>query len=338
MEIRIAATDDEKQAVYRSRCTASPDDPQHPVEPEDENSWLIHAVASNGEVAGSYRVTRGSDGFSLPQIARYELEPFLTELPPRVLAVIERLVLSPTWDDGDLAVALLRGTRQIPGWDGILVVFGAVQRRSRLATCHSRRSTKPIAPTNRITMISFGSRRSRTAPNRLSASGKVPDFRRASRRSRWHWTCARRALELMPGPTLTVESATAWRSLATAEALAGNGIAAVEALAAVLQWSRSDARHAAATLRDAPIVFNALNRPDLTALLIGAPGEPTNALEHLHGELRQQAFAAARQTLGDDAYERLVAEGAKLKLDDVLQLVLSWLDDLLLEPSARATP
>ena len=126
MEIRIAVTNEEKQAVYRSRCTASPDERHHPVvDPEDENSWLIHAVRADGEIVGSYRITRGSDGFSLPQIARYELEPFLTELPPRVLAVIERLVLSPTRDDGDLAVALLQGTQQIPGWDGILVVFGA---------------------------------------------------------------------------------------------------------------------------------------------------------------------------------------------------------------------
>jgi hypothetical protein len=133
VEIRIAVTEQEKEAVYRSRCTASHDraDDRRPalVDPEDENSWFIHAVGTDGEIAGSYRVTRGSDGFSLRQIARYELEPFLAELPPRLLAVIERLVVSPTWSDDDLSAALILGARQIPGWDGVLVVFGDCSRQ-----------------------------------------------------------------------------------------------------------------------------------------------------------------------------------------------------------------
>ena len=133
VEIRIAVTDEEKEAVYRSRYPAAPDRMDDPpptlVDPEDENSWFIHAVDTDGEIAGSYRVTRGSDGFSLRQIARYELEPFLAELPPRLLAVIEWLVLSPAWRDTDLGTAMFHGARQIPGWDGVLVVFGACSRQ-----------------------------------------------------------------------------------------------------------------------------------------------------------------------------------------------------------------
>jgi len=133
VEIRIAVTDEEKNAVYRSRYPASDDvtDDRRPslVEPEDENSWFIHAVGIDGEIAGSFRVTRGSDGFSLRQIARYELEPFLTELAPGLLAVIERLVVSPTWRGDDLSAALIHGARQIPGWDGVHVVFGVCSRQ-----------------------------------------------------------------------------------------------------------------------------------------------------------------------------------------------------------------
>ena len=133
METRIAVTNEEKEAVFRSRCGPSATGDlvrgARLVDPEDENSWLIYGVGTDGEVVGSYRVTRGSDGFSLRQIDRFGLEPFLAELAPRLLAVIERLVVPSTEPNGGLAASLLHGARELPGWEGVLVVFGACSRR-----------------------------------------------------------------------------------------------------------------------------------------------------------------------------------------------------------------
>jgi hypothetical protein len=134
-DIGIALTEDEKNAVWRARYDVYVEElgwtlagadhgARTVIEPEDENSWVIYAT-DQGRVVGSYRITRGSDGFSERQVADYGLAPFLAELPAKVLAVGERLARSHRCHGGDLTLALFTGARQIPGWDGVLVVVAA---------------------------------------------------------------------------------------------------------------------------------------------------------------------------------------------------------------------
>lgn len=83
LEIRVAATDEEREAVYRSRYgvyveelgryhTAADHDRRRLTDSEDEHSWIVYA-SDGRDVVGSLRVTWGGHGFSARQIARYQL-------------------------------------------------------------------------------------------------------------------------------------------------------------------------------------------------------------------------------------------------------------------------
>ncbi|HMD56490.1 MAG TPA: cyclic nucleotide-binding domain-containing protein [Solirubrobacteraceae bacterium] len=64
------------------------------VEPEDAHS-ILYGAREDGQVVGTSRLTLGADRFSPRQIDQYSLGPFLSEVPARLMAIGERLMLAP---------------------------------------------------------------------------------------------------------------------------------------------------------------------------------------------------------------------------------------------------
>src|ERR1700737_606239 len=112
VEIRIAETVDEKEAVFRFRYAIYVEEmgryknvadrvDRRLSDPEDDWSWISYALDGD-EIVGTLRLTWGGAGFSDRQVRQYGLQPFLDELPHEVLAVGERAMGSPTWRGEDL--------------------------------------------------------------------------------------------------------------------------------------------------------------------------------------------------------------------------------------------
>ena len=64
------------------------------VEPEDAHS-ILYGAREHERVVGTSRLTFGAAGFSPRQIDQYSLAPFLSEVPARLMAIGERLMLAP---------------------------------------------------------------------------------------------------------------------------------------------------------------------------------------------------------------------------------------------------
>ena len=107
VEIRIAETVHEKEAVFRFRYAVYVEEmgrykgvadrvDRRLSDPEDEWSWISYALDGD-EIVGTLRMTWGGAGFSDRLMRQYGLQPFLDELPPEMLAVGERAMVSPTW-------------------------------------------------------------------------------------------------------------------------------------------------------------------------------------------------------------------------------------------------
>lgn len=137
LEVRLATTDEEREAVYRFRYAVYVeelgryrDTADHAgrrlVDPEDARSWNLYATAG-GEVVGSFRITWGGDGFSERQIDQYQLAPFLAELPPEVMSVGERTMISPSWRGTDVFAAMGEVSEPLSDAHGIRIVFGACE-------------------------------------------------------------------------------------------------------------------------------------------------------------------------------------------------------------------
>lgn len=137
LEVRLATTDDEREAVYRFRYDVyveelgrygarADHERRRLADPEDERSWIFYASAG-GEVVASFRITWGGDGFSERQIEQYQLAPFLAELPPEVLAVGERTMIAPRWRGADLMTVLGELSEPHSDAHGVRVVFGACE-------------------------------------------------------------------------------------------------------------------------------------------------------------------------------------------------------------------
>jgi hypothetical protein len=137
VEVRLATTDEEREAVYRfrygvyveelGRYRAEADHERRRLaDPEDARSWLVYAT-HGGEVVASFRITWGGDGFSPRQIEQYQLAPFLAELPPEVMAVGERTMIAPSWRGTDLMAALGEVSEPISLAHDVRVVFGACE-------------------------------------------------------------------------------------------------------------------------------------------------------------------------------------------------------------------
>lgn len=94
------------------------------VEPEDAHSVLYGARDDDGQVVGTSRLTLGADGFSARQIDQYSLGPFLAEVPPRLMAVGERLMVVAHLRGWAVASQLRELAREDVEAGGVRLVFG----------------------------------------------------------------------------------------------------------------------------------------------------------------------------------------------------------------------
>jgi hypothetical protein len=105
LKVFRAETDADREAVYRFRYAVyveemgryrSTADHQRKmlIDPEDAHS-VIYVARQRTEVVGTLRTTFGEDGYSARQITQYSLEPFLAEIPARIMCVSERLMVAP---------------------------------------------------------------------------------------------------------------------------------------------------------------------------------------------------------------------------------------------------
>jgi hypothetical protein len=146
VEIRIAETAEEKEAVFRFRYAIYVEEmgrykqvadrvDRRLADPEDEWSWISYALDGD-EIVGTLRMTWGGAGFSDRQVAQYDLQSFLDELPREVLAVGERTMVSPTWRGEDLLARLCSVIEPLIDEHGVKVVFGACE--PHLLSCYCR--------------------------------------------------------------------------------------------------------------------------------------------------------------------------------------------------------
>jgi hypothetical protein len=104
-EVRLAETEEEKEAVYRFRYTVYVEEMgryqktadhagRRLVEPEDEQSFILYIRdGDDGTVVGTARLSWGGHGFSQRQIDEYSLTPFLDALPHEHIGVGERVMV-----------------------------------------------------------------------------------------------------------------------------------------------------------------------------------------------------------------------------------------------------
>ncbi len=137
LDIRIAETAEEREAVYRFRYRIYVDEmgryqqvarhaDRQLVDPEDESSWIAYA-RDGGEIVGAMRITWGGAGLSNRQLDLYGLRPFLVELPPACVAVGERAMVAPALRGGEILDRLGTVIEPLLDAHGVLAVFGACE-------------------------------------------------------------------------------------------------------------------------------------------------------------------------------------------------------------------
>ena len=188
VEIRIAETVDEKEAVFRFRYAIYVEEmgrykhvadrvDRRLADPEDEWSWISYALDGD-EIVGTLRMTWGGGGFSDRQVRQYGLQPFLDELPREVLAVGERTMVSPTWRGEDLLAQLGSVIEPLLTAHNVKVVFGACE--PHLLSCYCRfqrpcgsRNTNSAEAGYLIPLVSF-----RPDAQALTGLGSTPGLPR----------------------------------------------------------------------------------------------------------------------------------------------------------------
>jgi hypothetical protein len=149
VEIRIAETVDQKEAVFRFRYAIYVEEmgrykdvadrvDRRLADPEDDWSWISYALDGD-EIVGTLRLTWGGAGFSDRQVRQYGLQPFLDELPHEVLAVGERAMVSPTWRGEDLLAKLGSVIEPLLTAHTVKVVFGACEPHLLSCYCQFQR-------------------------------------------------------------------------------------------------------------------------------------------------------------------------------------------------------
>jgi hypothetical protein len=93
------------------------------VEPEDAHS-ILYGARQDGQVVGTSRLTLGADGLSSRQIDQYSLDQFLSEVPARLMAVGERLMVAPHLRGSVVAFKLRELAREDIEAGGVRLVFG----------------------------------------------------------------------------------------------------------------------------------------------------------------------------------------------------------------------
>jgi Cyclic nucleotide-binding domain len=115
------------------------------AEPEDAHS-VLYGAREGGRVVGTTRLTFGSDGFSRRQIEGYGLAPFLAEVPVGLMAVGERLMLTPRLRGSTVTEQLRELWRQDANARGVRLVFGACE--PHLLWVHLARGARTYAERN----------------------------------------------------------------------------------------------------------------------------------------------------------------------------------------------
>jgi len=137
-EVGLAETDEQKEAVYRFRYSVYVEElgryqgsadhaGRRLVEPEDDQSWIFHARADDGEVVGTARLSWGGNGFSERQVEEYRLDPFLVELPPEHIALGERMMVKPDLRGTGLVEEVLSCAHDTALAHDVRIQFGACE-------------------------------------------------------------------------------------------------------------------------------------------------------------------------------------------------------------------
>ena len=137
VEVRIATTQAEREAVFRFRYEVYVEelgryravaDHEHRrlADPEDDHSWIVYG-AVDGEVVGTMRLTWGGHGCSERQVEQYQLAPFLAEVPAECLVVGERAMISPRWRGSDLFPVLTGPCEMLTAAHDVRIAFGACE-------------------------------------------------------------------------------------------------------------------------------------------------------------------------------------------------------------------
>ena len=134
MEIFRADSEADRDAVFRFRYSVyveemgrylgmADHDRRMLIEPEDAHSYL-YGAREGPEVVATCRTTFGADGFSARQMEQYSLQPFLDQVPDRLMAIGERLMVAPDLRGSSLGAEI----RALQGEDitsrGVRIVFG----------------------------------------------------------------------------------------------------------------------------------------------------------------------------------------------------------------------
>jgi Cyclic nucleotide-binding domain/Acetyltransferase (GNAT) domain len=137
VEVFRARSDQEREEVFGFRYSvyveelgryrnAADHDRRRLVEPEDAHS-VIYAAREDGRVVGTARLTFGSDRLSPRQIEQYSLGPFLEEMPAELMAVGERLMVSPDLRGSTVSPKLRDLQREDIDARGVQLVFGGCE-------------------------------------------------------------------------------------------------------------------------------------------------------------------------------------------------------------------
>jgi hypothetical protein len=93
------------------------------VEPEDAHS-VLYGARLDGELVGTARTTFGADGFSGRQVEQYRLAPFLAEVPVKLMAVGERLMVASHLRGSTVTSKLWELTNRDLVAAGVRLLFG----------------------------------------------------------------------------------------------------------------------------------------------------------------------------------------------------------------------
>ena len=93
------------------------------AEPEDAHG-ILYGAREDGQVVGTSRLSLGADGLSPRQIDQYGLDQFLSEVPARLMAVGERLMVAPHLRGSAVASKLRELAREDVEAGGVRLVFG----------------------------------------------------------------------------------------------------------------------------------------------------------------------------------------------------------------------
>lgn len=133
--IRIAHTDEEKEAVYRLRYdvyveemgryhSVADHEKRQFAEPEDDGSHILY-IELEGETVATARLSWGGNrAISKRQIEHYSLESFIDEMPPDAISVAERAMVIPRLRGSTLLLDLMKETLRFANERRIQLCFG----------------------------------------------------------------------------------------------------------------------------------------------------------------------------------------------------------------------